>query len=150
MVYFFIVIFIFLIDLFSKFIIKKKFSLNKEYPIYKNKIFICHIKNKGFAYGALKKFQKLIMCSTSIAVLILLVLFCLALKDTSKLKKLALSFALGGALGNYYDRLKNKSITDFIYIKYKNAPIYNLADFFLMASPIMLLIKLFKDILIKK
>lgn len=150
MVYFFIVIVIFLIDLISKSIIKKKFSLNKEYSIYKNKISIYHIKNKGLAYGILKNFPKLIIYSMSIAIIILFAVFCLFLNDNSKLKKLALSFALGGALGNYYDRLKNKHITDFIYIKYKNAPVYNLADFFLIASPIILLIKFLKDIFIKK
>lgn len=150
MIYFLIVLFIFVIDYVFKYIINKKFPLNKEFNIYKNKISIYHIKNNGLAYGVFKKFQKIIFIGMSISILIIFGLFCFFLNDNSKLKKLALSFAFGGALGNYYDRLKNKCVTDFIYIKYKNAPVYNIADFFLILSPILLTIKYIKDIFTKK
>ena len=63
---------------------------------------------------------------------------------------MAFSFALGGALGNFIDRIKNKNITDFIYVKYKKAPIFNLADIFLVISPILIFFKEIKDIITKK
>lgn len=145
MVYCLIAFLIFIADLLSKHIVKKNFALNKKYNLYKNKIYIYHIKNKGLAYGLFKNSQKLIFIFISFGILILLATFYFYLKNNSKLEKLALSFALGGTLGNYYDRLKNKSVTDFIYIKYKNAPIYNIADFFIISSPILILIKYLKD-----
>lgn len=144
-VYFFIVLIVFSIDFFSKLFIKRKFKLNKEYKI-SNKFYIYHTKNNGLAFGFFKNFQKIIKSILTFSILILFGIFLISLKDNSKIKKTALSFILGGSLANYYDRMKNKNVTDFIYIKYKNAPVYNLADFFILFSICLLFFKSLKDI----
>ncbi|WP_250277515.1 signal peptidase II [[Clostridium] colinum] len=150
MIYIFLIIFLILIDLISKRYINKKYKINEEKSLYKNKIYIRHIKNEGLAYGILKNSKKLIYIIVFICTLLVSILFYCAFKENSKLKKIAFSFALGGALGNFIERIKNKSITDFIYIKYKNAPIFNFADIFLFISSILLIIKEIKDIIIRK
>ncbi len=150
MIYFIIIILLILLDLGSKAYIKKKYKLNEDVSIYKDKIYICHIKNEGLAYGFLKNSKKLIYIIVSICLLLVTILFYSAFKENSKLKKLAFSFALGGAIGNFLDRIKNKNITDFIYIKYKKAPVFNLADIFLFMAPILILIKELKYIIIKR
>lgn len=150
MIYFFIIIILILLDLGSKAYVKKRYKLNDEINIYKDKIYICHIKNEGLAYGFLKNTKKLIYVIVSVCILLVIMLFYSAFKGKSILKKLGFSFALGGALGNYIDRIKNKNITDFIYIKYKKAPVFNLADIFLFISPILILIKEIKDIITEK
>ena len=142
----FIVLLVFFIDYFSKLFIKKRFKLNKEYKI-SNKISIYHIKNYGLAFGFFKKFQKSIKIILTFFVFTLLIIFLFFIKDKSKIEKFALSLILGGGLANYYDRIKNKSVTDFIYIKYKNAPIYNLADFFIFFGAIIIFFKNLKNII---
>ena len=68
--------------------------------------------------------------------------------NTSKLFKLGISTALGGALGNLIDRMKNGCVTDFIYIKskkIKNMPIFNIADVgIFLGSICMFLTEFFK------
>ncbi|WP_317368166.1 signal peptidase II [uncultured Tyzzerella sp.] len=150
MIYFFIIIILILLDLGSKSYVKRKYKLNEDVSIYKDKVYICHIKNEGLAYGVLKNSKKFIYIIVSVCLLLVGILFYSAFKEGSKLKKLSFSFALGGALGNFIDRIKNKNITDFIYIKYKKAPIFNLADVFLFISPILLFINEIKDIISKK
>ena len=150
MIYFFIVIILVLLDLYSKEYIKNRYKINEKVNLYKDKLYIYHTKNEGFAYGVLKKFKKLIYIVVSICLIFVFIFFFKSFKENSKIKKLAFSFALGGALGNFIDRVQNKNITDFIYIKYKKAPIFNLADIFLFTSPILIGIKEIKDIILKK
>lgn len=141
MLYFFIIIMLFLTDYISKQYIKNRYKLNEKISVYKDYIYIFHIKNEGFAYGILKNFKKLIYIIMSLCMVFICLLFFKSLKEDSKIKKIAFSFALGGALGNFYDRIKNKNITDFIYIKYKNLPIFNLADIYLLLSLILILLE---------
>lgn len=143
-IYIFIILFVFLIDYISKYFIKNFFEINKEYKISK-KISICHIKNYGLAFGFLKAFPKFIKLFLSFCVLFLICLFFFLIKDKSKIEKIAFSILLGGVFGNYLDRLKNKCVTDFIYIKYKNAPIYNIADFCIFFGIFLILYKNLKD-----
>lgn len=150
MIYFFIIIILVFLDLKTKSYIKKRYKINEEIRLYKDKIYICHIKNEGLAYGFLKNCKKCIYILISLCILFISILFYNAFKERSKLKKLAFSFALGGALGNFIDRIKNKNITDFIYVKYKKAPIFNLADIFLVISPMLIFFKEIKDIITKK
>ena len=93
------------------------------------------------AYGLLKNFKNIIYVLICISLIFIIFMFYGAFKENSKIKKLAFSFILAGALGNFIDRVKNKCVTDFIFIKYKKLPIFNLADIFLFISPIILIIK---------
>ena len=146
MIYIFIIFLLIFIDLFSKNYINKNFKLGQKKSVYKDKIYIYHIKNKGLAYGFLKNSKNIIYILVFLALIGLLLLFYLIFKDGSKLKKIAYSFALGGALGNFIDRIKNKEVTDFIYLKYKNSPIFNFADIFLLISVILLFTEEIKNI----
>lgn len=139
MIYIFIIIFLVFIDLFSKKYVKNKYKLDEKVSLYKDKVYICYVKNEGLAYGILKKAKKSIYIIISICLIALFILSYFIFKDKSKLKKIAFSFALGGALGNFIDRAKNKSVTDFIYLKHKNTPIFNFADVFLFIAPMLLI-----------
>ena len=51
-------------------------------------------------------------------------------KEESILKT-GLAFTAGGSLGNLYERIFKRKVTDFLYFKYKKAPIFNVADIFI-------------------
>ena len=46
------------------------------------------------------------------------------------------SLIVGGALGNFFDRIMLKHVRDFVEIKFINFPIFNLADVFLTVGVI--------------
>ena len=139
-----------LVDLFSKRYINKKYKLSKQNEIYPDKLYIWNTKNKGIAYNKLEQSPNMVKFITGAITALLGVVFaCTVFKsNTSKLFKLGISTALGGALGNLIDRMKNGCVTDFIYIKskkIKNMPIFNIADVgIFLGSICMFLTEFFK------
>src|SRR5690625_2439228 len=60
---------------------------------------------------------------------------------------IAIAFILGGAIGNFIDRLIRKEVVDFIDVMIftYDYPIFNLADSFLVIGVILMLIITFRD-----
>lgn len=139
--YFIMILFVIGIDVGSKIMIHKKMKIGEKQEIVKDHFYLWHIKNKGVAYNKLEKQPQLIL---NISVL-LLSIFGFQLYQTIKLKNCKwtsffLSLLLGGALGNFLERLKRKSITDFLYIKLKKTPIFNIADIFIVIGSLFLIL----------
>ena len=56
----------------------------------------------------------------------------------TKLAKVGVGMVLGGTLGNVVDRLCFGGVRDFIYLKFINYPIFNIADLFIVVGVILL------------
>lgn len=69
--------------------------------------------------------------------------------QSDKFDKITFSIIIGGALGNFYDRIVFNAVPDFIDIHYKNFHwfTFNLADIFITLGIILLICK---SIVIKK
>ena len=132
-----------LTDLLSKKFARKKLKLNEKVEIIKNRLYLFHIKNTGVAFNFLSGRKRLIL---SLNAGIILYMLLLIRRFKAPWAKLSFSLALGGALGNMIDRIKNGSVTDFIYFKFKKAPVFNISDFFViiggLASAVVLLINM--------
>ena len=125
---------IFLLDRISKIYViylDKKF-LGSE--IFSSKFLDIHlIWNEGIAFGLLSfneiYFYNLI---TIIIAIIIFILFLMIIRSKG-LKKLLLISILGGAIGNFYDRIVYKAVPDFIdfHINDFHWFIFNIADIFI-------------------
>ena len=58
----------------------------------------------------------------------------------SKFFKLSIGFLLGGLLGNLFDRIIYSGVRDFIYLKFINFPVFNIADIAITVGTIMLIV----------
>lgn len=137
MLYFFIIFSIIFIDFFMKKWVIHKIPIHTKIEIVKNRIYLWHIKNKGVAYNRLARYPRLIifLIVSAIAGLIFwLVKLCRNSGEQNL--KLAFSFLIGGAIANLIDRVKHEGVTDFIYIKSKFTPIFNIADVFILIGGI--------------
>ena len=90
------------------------------------------IWNEGIAFGLLtfdKSFGYNVITTIIFLIIILLVIMLL---NTKKLGRVGLLFVLGGALGNFFDRLYYSAVPDFIEFYYKSFHwfIFNVADIF--------------------
>tara|TARA_B100000287_G_scaffold433037_1_gene493769 strand:- start:264 stop:803 length:540 start_codon:yes stop_codon:yes gene_type:complete len=100
------------------------------------------IYNSGIAFGIFDNEGGL--ASTIlliITVLISIYLIWLLINETFFLKKIALSFILGGALGNIIDRAGDGTVTDFLHLTVfqKSFFIFNLADAFITFGAILII-----------
>ena len=125
---------IFILDRFSKIYVIYLSEKNNYSQIFSSKFLDIHlIWNEGIAFGLLSfsetYFYNLI--STIIAIIIF-ILFLMIIRSKG-LKKLLLISILGGAIGNFYDRMVYKAVPDFIdfHINGFHWFIFNIADIFI-------------------
>ena len=139
----FLVLLIFLLDRLSKIYV---IYLDKKFPgseIFSSKYLnINLIWNDGVAFG-LFSFEKsnLYNFLTLIILLIIVALIFMTAKAEG-IKKYSLLMILGGASGNVFDRLFNRSVPDFIDFHVGNFHwfIFNIADVFITLGVIFMIL----------
>ena len=143
------ILLIFLLDRISKIYV---IYLDKKLPgseIFSSKYLnINLIWNEGIAFGLLS-FQKENLYDILTAIILLVILGILFILTQSKgAKKYCYLMILGGALGNFFDRLFYKAVPDFIDFHVGNFHwfIFNLADIFISLGIFFLIFLEFTDI----
>ena len=139
----FLVLLIFLIDRISKIYViylDKKFNGSE---IFSSKYLnINLIWNEGIAFG-LFSFEKDILYNflTLIIIAIIVAIIFMTVKAEG-IKKYSLLMILGGASGNVFDRLFNRSVPDFIDFHVGNFHwfIFNIADVFITLGVIFMIL----------
>ena len=106
--------------------------------------------NTGAAFSFLSgagPWHRWFFASISILISLLLITWMLKLKSKDYLQLTALSFILGGALGNLIDRALYGHVIDFIDVYYQNYhwPIFNLADSVICIGAFLLFVDLLKN-----
>ena len=138
-----------IVDQLTKFLVVKYMTLGQSISVIDNFLYITSHRNEGAAWGILQ--GKMIFFYVVTLVVIGLVILWIRKLDIKKEKLLviALLLILGGALGNFIDRVMYQHVVDFIntYIFGYDFPIFNIADsalcigVFLMAVDAILDIK---------
>jgi len=113
------------VDQFSKYIIRQKMSLAESIPIIKSVFHITYVENRGIAFGLFPQGSSLFIVISLI--IILGIIFFERKKVIKSLKeRFCLGLILGGALGNFIDRLRFGFVIDFL--DFRIWPVFNLAD----------------------
>ena len=97
-------------------------------PVVPNVFHLSFIENSGIAFGLFQghpEFWTLIITASVLCLLIISPFFW----TQSILRKLAFGFILGGAIGNWIDRLRFEHVIDFL--DFRIWPVFNLADSFI-------------------
>ena len=132
---------IFFLDRYTKLFILNNFTENTYY--LNDYINLDLVWNTGIGFGLFSSNSDVIYNLTSL--LIILVIICLIyfLIGSEKYEKIIYSIIVGGALGNFYDRMFFKAVPDFIDLHYKNFHwfTFNLADIFITLGIIAFLFK---------
>ncbi len=135
------VLLIFFLDRYSKIEILNNFSNN---AFFVNEFINFElIWNTGIGFGLLSSNSPLIynLVSILIGTVILILLYTALLSEKSE--KIIFSIIIGGALGNFYDRLSYNAVPDFIDLHYKSFHwfTFNVADIFITLGIITFLMK---------
>ena len=139
----FVILIIFFLDRYSKIFILNNFTENTYY--LNDYINLDLVWNIGIGFGFLSTDSSIIynLITLIIASVIIFLLYIFALSET--LDKFIYALILGGALGNFYDRLIYKAVPDFIDMHYNNFHwfTFNVADIFITIGIFIFIVKSF-------
>tara|TARA_B100001057_G_scaffold495498_1_gene594655 strand:+ start:1734 stop:2234 length:501 start_codon:yes stop_codon:yes gene_type:complete len=141
-----IAILIFSLDRFSKIKILNEYN-DKTYFI-NDFINLDLIWNTGIGFGLLSNDSFLIYNLISFTIGIVIVILIYVMLLSKNLDKIIYSIIIGGASGNFYDRLVYNAVPDFIDLHYYNFHwfVFNVADIFITIGIMILLISgIFKN-----
>ena len=143
---FFVIIFLFFLSFFFDYFSKSYFrniESEKKTEIIKNFLDINISCNKGISFSFLKELNKnfLIFFIGIFLISLTFYVFFINFEYFSKKEEKRFNFLsicgfsmiLGGAYGNFFDRIKNNCVLDFLDLHFKNYHffIFNFADFFI-------------------
>ncbi len=144
--YYILAIIVILVDQWTKWIVDKKMEVYESIPIIENFFYLTSHRNKGAAWGILQGHMTFFYIITVVVIIGIIYYMQKHAKD-NRLLAISLSLLLGGAIGNFIDRLVRKEVVDFldfIIINY-DFPIFNVADSALTIGVILILIVTFLD-----
>jgi signal peptidase II len=142
MIYYVIALFVIAIDQISKWLIVKNMELGTSIPIIDNVLYITSHRNRGAAWGILENKMWFFYIITVVFV-VFIVFYMKKYAKTDKLLGISLSLILGGAIGNFIDRVFRQEVVDFIhvYIFSYNYPVFNIADSALCIGVVLIIIQ---------
>ncbi len=129
-IYYVIALVAIIIDQISKHLVATRMELREQIPVIGDFFMITSHRNQGAAFGILQN-QRWFFIVITIAVVIALVWYIQKVKSRpDKLLPVALSLVLGGAIGNFIDRLRMGEVVDFFQFNFGSYtfPIFNVAD----------------------
>lgn len=147
--YFVIALLVVVIDQISKWFVVKEMYLGQSIPLIEGFFYLTSHRNAGAAFGILQG-QRLFFIIITIIVIIGLVYFLIKGKVKSPVSW-ALALILGGAIGNFIDRVSTGEVVDFFDVKinlgffYYDYPIFNVADSALVIGVAIILIDTLMD-----
>ena len=137
-----IVIFIFIFDRITKIKIINH-QLSNPQIFINDFVNLNLVWNTGIGFGLLSSQTNLIYNLIS-AVIFIIILFIIYIIVKSKfVDKILFSLILGGAIGNFYDRLAYFAVPDFIDLHYQNFHwfTFNIADIFITIGILIIICK---------
>ena len=138
-----IVITVFFTDRLSKYYIVNLSKIENLVDMYVTSYLNLYlIWNKGIAFGLLSAGEGLIYNFITVAIgIIILIIFYMIWKNDN-IQRFFLLLIMGGALGNFYDRLIYKAVPDFIDLHFYGYHwfVFNIADIFISIGIFCLII----------
>lgn len=144
MVYLGIVAGIFWTEFIIKTFVEKKGKIGVTKSVCGGKILLKKYHNKGFALDIGQQKQRAVAFASLVLTVMISFVALLGSKRWNKRIKTGLSFVLGGAYSNTYDRLARNYVVDYISLGVKNRRlrriVFNVADFCIMIGSILVVI----------
>ncbi|TCT16168.1 signal peptidase II [Natranaerovirga pectinivora] len=141
MIYIFLIALLFVLDQVIKVKMDKTRALHKDEYILNGNIILTKCYNKGAFLGIFKEKPQYLFIANIIAIgSMMIYLLKLIIFKGNAVTKFALALIMGGALSNFYDRLKRNHVIDYFSFKSLKKVVFNLGDMFIFIGCIILLL----------
>lgn len=127
--YYIVALILIIIDQFTKWLVVVNMEIGERITIIEDFFYLLSHRNSGAAWGILQG-QMLFFYIITVIVIIAIVYYMQKYAKNNALLAIGLSLILGGAIGNFIDRVLRQEVVDFasfIIVNY-NFPIFNVAD----------------------
>lgn len=143
MFYYIITLFVIGLDQLTKWLIVKNFELGESIQVIENFLYITSHRNRGAAWGILQG-QMWFFYVITVIVIIGIIYYMQKAAKGKWLLGVSLGLMLGGAIGNFIDRVFRKEVVDFVntFIFGYDFPIFNIADSALVIGVAMLMVQM--------
>lgn len=137
-----------LLDQAAKIAVDRIIPLNHSIPVIENLLNLTYIRNTGAAFGIFAggnpPLRRALLIGFSVVAIGFVILLVRQLPPDEKGLIVALSFILGGALGNLIDRVFYGEVIDFLdfYWSKYHWPAFNFADSFITVGVMLTLYRL--------
>lgn len=143
------IILLVVIDQISKVIVRDCFGDGSKLVIWDGVLEFLYVKNSGAAWGIFNQ-HTWILAAISLLMSVVMFICYIKLPATKRFNPLRITimFVIAGAVGNGIDRFVFKYVTDFIYFKLIDFPVFNIADCYItvcMFVLVFLLLFYYKD-----
>jgi signal peptidase II len=144
--YYIIALFVILFDQLTKWLIVKNMVLGESITIIEDFLYITSHRNRGAAWGILQG-QMWFFYIITVIVIVGIIYYIQKATKGKMLMGISLGFMLGGAIGNFIDRVFRKEVVDFIntYIFSYDFPVFNIADSALVVGVGLLMIQMLRE-----
>ncbi len=115
-----------LFDQISKYLVLRTLSPQEPVPVIPHVLDLTLIKNPGVAFGLFGDFAPFLFAVITCSLIMLFFIANRSHHEASIWNRWALSLILGGAIGNWIDRLRFGAVIDFI--DFRIWPVFNVAD----------------------
>ena len=136
-----LILIIFFIDRYTKLLILNNFTENTYY--LNDYLNFDLVWNTGVGFGLFASNSSLIYNLITLFIGFIILALIYVTISSKNLDKLIFSIIIGGALGNFYDRLTFNAVPDFIDLHYNNFHwfIFNVADIFITLGIIIFIMR---------
>lgn len=148
-IYYIIAMILIGLDQLSKYLTVQEIALGEVVPVIPNILSLTYIRNSGAAWSILED-QMIFFYVITVVVVGALIYFLHTEGKKSPIASTGIAFIMGGAIGNFIDRLHLKYVIDMIRLEFINFPIFNVADMALTIGVIILIGYIVYDELVKK
>ena len=126
-------------DQFTKYLVLQNIPLHGHADFIPGLLSFHYVLNPGAAWGMLKSHPWIFMTLSSVAIIGIIVFFCIY-KNRHPLLNVSLALILGGGIGNMIDRFLFGEVVDFIHFTFISFPTFNIADCAVTVGGILLII----------
>ena len=138
---------VFLFDILSKIVVINYLQLEESVKVINNFLYLTYVRNTGAAWSILSN-NSYVVLGISLLIIVGIIWYIWKNKIDNRFEEVAYSLVLGGAIGNFINRLFYGYVIDFIDIKIfgYDYPIFNLADVFIVIGVILLIIYSWRNV----
>ncbi len=119
-----------ILDQITKALTRNLVAYKESVPVITDFFHITHIENDGMAFGLHMPFGQVLLPVITAGLIVFLIKMILDARGKSKVYETGLGLILGGAVGNFIDRIVFGKVTDFLHFMIGDWEwyIFNIAD----------------------